>query len=380
MFLKVIEWGYGDIEFMNEKSIKIDLKWTKEDFSLDLLNKEVLDIVLSLLKVIECKIVITFQELIKTLTKYPNIKIEEALEELEKAEILQKIIIAGDPAFSLTHRGKILLNNHFKETSTINEWKKESGESSSSLNAEREVSYLPEEYSQLENLNYTPSFIGCFIADKSGKSLLVFELYEGAIENYLKIQRLETFDKELIPMMVSALEHFSREINIRQLSGLILEGKNIKLQTYNYDKFTVSFLMNPKTNTKSIEKEMNNYFESLFNDYQQELELSMRTGFVDNINHLNKLGREMLKELNKFVYLAEFKNIVCNSRKFDMIYAKTLYSKLDQLQKNLDFKFTLNIEKLKQLKIYLLKAMLDENFEELKFIITVAQEIESEFN
>ncbi len=209
---------------------------------------------------------------------------------------------------------------------------------------------------------------------------MVFEIYDGAIEDFLKIQNLGKFDKDLIPMMVSALEHFSREINIENLTSLTLDGANIKLQTYKYEKLTVTFLMNPRINIQAMKKIMNEYFNTLFSSYKKELEYSMETGLIDNIYHLNELGREMLKEMNKFVYLAEFKNIINNLKYFDMSYAKTLYNKLDQLQNKLTFKFTKTIEKLKQLKIYLLKSMLDENLDELKFIINIAQEIEAEFN
>jgi DNA-binding PadR family transcriptional regulator len=236
-----------------------------------------------------------------------------------------------------------------------------------------------------------PSFIGCFIADKAGKTLLTFELYDGALETFIKRPPnisipLEgddmpgEFDIELVPMFVSALEKFSREINMQELSELKITGINLKMQTFSYEKYTVTFFVNPSVNIKPIEKKVRDYFQILFSKYKEEFEVSLRTGFVDNISHLNELGQEMLKELNKYVYLVEFKNIVGNLDEYDQTHAKHVYGELNKLQDECLSKFSLMIEKIKKLKIYALKTMLNDDLEELKEIINKMQVINSKLN
>ncbi len=235
-----------------------------------------------------------------------------------------------------------------------------------------------------------PSFIGCFIADKSGKTLLTFELYDGALEKYIKgppdltIPSEEAedheFDIELVPMFVSALEKFSQEINLKKLSELKITGINLKIQTFSYEKYTVTFFINPRINLKPIEKKVRDYFEILFTKYKDELEVSLRTGFVDNLSHLNELGQEMLKELNKYVYLVEFKNIVGNLDDYDQTHAKHVYEELNKLQDECTAKFSLMIEKIKVLKIYLLKTMLNDDLDELKEIINKTQKINAKLD
>jgi len=236
-----------------------------------------------------------------------------------------------------------------------------------------------------------PSIIGCFIADKAGKTLLTFELYEGALETFIRgppdlsippeeDNGYNEFDIELVPMFVSALEKFSQEINMRELSELKITGINLKMQTFSYEKYTVTFFINPSVNLKPIEKKLRDYFKILFTKYKDELELSLRTGFVDNISHLNELGQEMLKEFNKYVYLVVFKSMIGNLDTYDQTHAKHVYEELNKLQDDSMTKFSLMIEKIKVLKIYLLKTMLNNDLEELKEIINKTQIINAKLD
>ena len=101
-----------------------------------------------------------------------------------------------------------------------------------------------------------PPFLGCFVADKNGKTLIKFEVFKGALDFFIKEgfnegEKDNCLDIELIPMFISALERFSAEINIKDLSGFKLEGKNIKLQTF----FTIQPIRKPPA------------FLSFFNSY-----------------------------------------------------------------------------------------------------------------
>ena len=230
-----------------------------------------------------------------------------------------------------------------------------------------------------------PSFIGCFIADKSGKTLIIFEIFEGAIESFIRgsengAQINPEFDIELIPMFVSALEKFSLNINMQKLSELRMTGINLKIQTFSYEKFTVTFFINPMVNLESVEKKIKDYFKILFDKYKDEFDFTLKTGVVQNISHLKLIGTEMLKELNKYLYLVEFKNVITNLKHYDQTHAKSLYNELSSLYESCELKFSLTLEKIKKLKIYLLKTMLNDDLEEFKKIITKTQEINSKLN
>jgi len=127
----------------------------------------------------------------------------------------------------------------------------------------------------------------------------------------------------------------------------------------------------------SIINKIKGYFNILFEKYKNDLDICAQTGEMNPVSYLNKIGNEMLKELNKFVYLVEFKNIVNDLGHFDMIHAKTLYDKLDKLYKDSNLNFAILLEKIKILKNYLLKTMLNEDLEEFKEIINKMQIIES---
>ncbi|MFX1274829.1 MAG: hypothetical protein ACFFBP_03625 [Promethearchaeota archaeon] len=293
----------------------------------------------------------------------------------------------------LLEKGYIEVNtiNNVEIFSLSDKTKDDFNEILNNLNISHQLQHLIETIEQENAINSgnveenAPSFIGCFIADKSGKTLLIFEIFEGALESFIKGSENNEylnpdFDIELIPMFVSALEKFSRNINMQKLSELRLTGINLKIQTFSYEKFTVTFFINPNVNLESVEDKIKAYFKVLFDKYKTEFEFTLKTGIVQNISHLNVIGREMLKELNKYLYLVEFKNVINALKKYDQAYAKSLYNELSNLYKDCELKFSLTLEKIKKLKIYLLKTMLNDDLEEFKKIITKTQQINSKLN
>lgn len=153
-----------------------------------------------------------------------------------------------------------------------------------------------------------PPFLGCFVADKNGKTLIKFEIFEGALDFFLKRdldnrKMNNCLDIELIPMFISALERFSAEINIKDLAGFKLEGKNIKLQTFfDFEDYSVIFLLNPEIDIKLVDSQIRTYFSFLFEVYHTEFQNFKKMSSVDYISHLELIGRIWLKDLNK-IYL-----------------------------------------------------------------------------
>lgn len=155
------------------------------------------------------------------------------------------------------------------------------------------------------NLSETeiPPFLGCFLADKNGKTILKFEIFENALDYFLKKDlgddKKSCIDIELIPMFISALERFSAEINIKDIAGFKLEGKNIKLQTFfDFEEYSVIFILNPDVNMKFVESRIKTYFSFLFKVYHNEFKDFRKMSSTDYTSHLELIGRIWLKDLN----------------------------------------------------------------------------------
>jgi len=158
-----------------------------------------------------------------------------------------------------------------------------------------------------------PPFLGCTIADKYGKTLFSYELFEGSIDYFLKKDHgsndtVQDLDINLIPMFISALEAFSQEINIKDLPGLKLEGTNIKLQTiFSFDDYTIIFFLNPNVNMKLVETRIISYLSYLFEVYKSDFTNSFKMSSSNFILHLKLLGKIWLEDLNNtYERLAEF--------------------------------------------------------------------------
>ncbi len=340
-----------------------------EESELDIVKR-----IFTLFSTLEHEIVETRTNLIKKL-KVSNDEFDNLIANIFNKNFFQSSEISDEELFSLSHSGKRYYKNEICSFLRNNNW----GEH---FDDEEILHFLDTQKCENQFQENTPSFIGCLVADKQGKTLLRFEIFDGAIQYYLNSNNIDDceeinpdLDLELIPMFVSALEKFSKNINLKDLSGLKLKGTGVKLQIFPYDKFTITCFINPIIDLKNVKTKFRQYFDSMFENYQQELKLSMETGYMENISHLSDLGREMLKELNKFVYIIEFKNLVKNLKEFDMTYAKTLYSKLNKLYNDLNLKFGITLEKIINLRSYLVRAMFDEDLAELKKIVKHAQDV-----
>ena len=169
--------------------------------------------------------------------------------------------------------------------------------------------FFKDNYDNNHNINplkaEPPPFVGCIIADKFGKTLFSYELFSGSIDFFLKRDirnkgEKEDLSLELIPMFISALEAFSQEINIQDLPGLKLEGRNIKLQTiFSYEDYTIILFLNPNVNMKLMENRIKTYFSYLFEVYNNDFKNIHKMSSSNFILHLKLLGKIWLEDLNK---------------------------------------------------------------------------------
>ncbi|MEJ2279359.1 MAG: hypothetical protein P8Y70_16700 [Candidatus Lokiarchaeota archaeon] len=169
--------------------------------------------------------------------------------------------------------------------------------------------------------------IGFFIADIDGKTFLRVETFEGALNRYIANQdesqpsENENFDIELIPMFISALEKFSHELNIQNLSGFNLKGENLKMEIFNINDYTVTFFVNPLVKLRVLEKDLKNYFTEFFKKYQEDLELFESSGATSNKNIYNN-AKIWLQNLNK-----KYNKFILNHKILDDNQIQKVYNK-----------------------------------------------------
>ena len=155
-----------------------------------------------------------------------------------------------------------------------------------------------------KSLRFTaPPIIGFFIADKSGTIILTCELFDGALEYFIKrdIKNEKTksnFDIDLIPPFICALESFSDQICIENLTELKIKGTNIKIHTvFGFSQYTITFFLNPFFKIKPFEDMICDYFIKLFDDHKTEFNNIYLPNSRKLISQIEINGRKWLIDL-----------------------------------------------------------------------------------
>ena len=145
-----------------------------------------------------------------------------------------------------------------------------------------------------------PPFIGCLIADKDGKTLLKYEIFSGALTFYLKKPHEDLIDIDLIAMFLSAFERFSEQINFEKMAGLDLEANNLKMHSFFcFEKFTITFFVNPRLDMNLFKKAMKIHFTKLFEDNEIIFDNFYKLGTTLTVSRLEREGAQWLNTLNK---------------------------------------------------------------------------------
>jgi len=162
-----------------------------------------------------------------------------------------------------------------------------------------------EDFIKKSTVSDNSPFLGCFIADKNGKTLFKYEIYDQALDYFIKRDYQEEtkkkqFDIELIPMFISALERFSNEINLKNVPGFKLNGSNLSLHSFFcFDDYSVIFLLRSDAPVNSFfESRIKNHFKFLFEVYGKEFSNFRKMSSINFIKHLQLIGNLWLKNLN----------------------------------------------------------------------------------
>ena len=155
-----------------------------------------------------------------------------------------------------------------------------------------------------KSLRFTaPPIIGFFIADKNGTIILTCELFDGALEYFIKrdIKDENTkinFDIDLIPPFICALESFADQMCIQNLAEIKLKGTNIKIHTiFCFSQYTITFFLNPFFKIKPFENMIIEYFFKLFEEHKTEFANIYHPTSKYLISQAELKGRGWLRDL-----------------------------------------------------------------------------------
>lgn len=165
--------------------------------------------------------------------------------------------------------------------------------------------YQTPQFSEKGNSNpkYIPNIIGFIIADKEGRKILDVEIFNGAIEHYLRenldpSQSSKPLDIDLLPMFMSALEKFSGEFNMDNFSKLILKGHCLKMEAICFERYTVSIFTNPHFDISSIRFRLIEFLEEWFSSYCDAFETPFCKASFEILHSLKSHGISLLERLN----------------------------------------------------------------------------------
>jgi predicted transcriptional regulator len=333
-----------------------------QEISKNIIDSEFLNEIIRLLYYLDKEVVLTEKD-IQLKLNISNKMVEDIISHLLDKKHINYTKTEGNKIYDLTDKGR----THF-------EYITKNFDLNNLYTVENDI-FIPEFPTKQD----IPPFIGLFISDENGRTFTRAELYKGALNEYLKNRESDNiqtkpFDIELIPMFISALEKFSREINIKNLSGFNLQGINLKMQIMNFRNYTITFFLNPEINIISMEYEIKEFFLNLLDKYGDQFNSFQSSGASSKGTQIGKELQNWLENTNK-----AYNEMIMKLESYDIKNGVKLYRSLDDLQDKVDVEFGIIKEKIKKIKINLMKAIINKNFDRLKGISKKIQEIKLKF-
>lgn len=326
-----------------ENSLKDESTFNKIDF-------DALDYMIRVIYHIDKEVVVLNDDLIKKVNVPPQILNEILIKLLDNRDI-RVSNLNGKITWKLTLKGRRRYNAIIKDFMLTN------------------IKYLKEQSTLLNKSKKLkiPPVLGFMISDKNGKILILIENEKDIIENFFK-RNLEgkiegDFSIELIPMFFSALEKFSSQFNFKDISKLNFEGMFINIQLFQFESFNITFFFNPDINLNPLKEEISMYFKEFFRIYHKELEIANKNFFINATPKLNKVLADWHQEIN-----ARCEKMLINLELFDFEKAKKIYADLDEIFDEMNLKHKLTVKKIKELKLNLIKAILNQDHHDINII------------
>jgi len=195
---------------------------------------------------------------------------------------------------------------------------------------------------------------GLIISDMHGKTLLTIETEPGSLDKALNASKNDQFDIELIGMFLNALQKFSQEINVQNLSSLRVQGGNLKITSISRKNLTLTLFTAPEVEAGNIKEDFDNLFDSFLTKYEDYIPTFHKTG---NVSPFMKWIPEAKENITTII--EKYKENKGKADIFDAEKAKKMYAYLNEVD---DKKFELKKQlHLKNLKVKLLETIISED-------------------
>ncbi len=195
---------------------------------------------------------------------------------------------------------------------------------------------------------------GLIISDMHGKTLLTIETEPGSLDKALNSSKNEQFDIELIGMFLNALQKFSQEINVQNLSSFRVQGGNLKITSISRKNLTLTLFTAPEVEAGNIKEDFDNLFDSFLTKYEDYIPTFHTTG---NISPFVKWIPEAKEKITTII--EKYKETKGKAEIFDAKKAKKMYAYLNEVDDK-EFKLEKQLH-LKNLKVKLLETIISED-------------------
>jgi len=217
-----------------------------------------------------------------------------------------------------------------------------------------------------------PPVIGLILANSDGLPFMNIEINPGVFQKFLGVRNQD--DMNLIAPFVSALSHFSKEINVINMTDFRLRGQNMAISVLSIQNFQVTLFINRDINMDKIKDKIISFFTSMIANNYNRLMRDPRFGVPGSFPDLELRVQQWIVELNK-TYIG----MVSNLKIFDAEYAKTLFNKLEDISAKIPKDNARALEKTRYLKTRLVSAIMEKNIAEIREISQVSKDFEAMF-
>jgi hypothetical protein len=210
------------------------------------------------------------------------------------------------------------------------------------------------------------------VSDKSGKLLFSCESEEGYFNKYLGITIQGELD--LVPPFVSALEQFSKEINLIDISDFKLKGRNLSIFVIELGELHIIFFLNPNTNINPYKGEIIAYFTDFYETNKVQIDKAVNTGSIGGLSDLSEKTSPFLSKLN-----TDYKYKIDSFEIFNFNQAKDVLLKVELFISRIREEYKNLIQKAKQYKKMVAKSILKRDIDELRKIVHKFQEFQLKY-
>ena len=195
---------------------------------------------------------------------------------------------------------------------------------------------------------------GLIISDMYGKTLLSIETEPDSLNKALNATNNDQFDIELIGMFLNALQMFSQEINIQNLSSFRVQGANLKISSISKQNLTLTLFTSPKIEAGDLKEDFDNLFDLFLSKYEKFIPTFHTTGnvspFIDWIPEAEGIMKNIINK---------YKDTKEKAKNFDVEKAKNLYAYLNEVDEK-KFKLEKQLQ-FRNLKVKLLETIISED-------------------